>query len=81
MSFCYFFQLIGCSILVMHDKLDKCGAWIIDYSKTNLIEDGCEITHRLPWELGNHEDGFLFGLDNLIQVGYFTAFLFLFAHL
>ncbi|XP_053385557.1 inositol-trisphosphate 3-kinase homolog isoform X2 [Mercenaria mercenaria] len=60
-------ELIGCSILVMHDKFEKCGVWIIDFSKTNLIEDGCEITHRLPWHLGNHEDGFLFGLDNLMQ--------------
>lgn len=66
-SFFMSHELIGCSILVMHDKFEKCGAWIIDFSKTNHIEDVCEITHRLPWKLGNHEDGFLFGLDHLIQ--------------
>ena len=62
------FQLIGCSVLIMHDRFDKCGVWVIDFSKTNPVQDGCEITHRLPWQLGNHEDGFLFGLDNLMQV-------------
>ncbi|XP_060597292.1 inositol-trisphosphate 3-kinase homolog isoform X3 [Ruditapes philippinarum] len=60
-------ELIGCSVLVMHDKYDKCGVWVIDFSKTNPIQDGCEISHRLPWQIGNHEDGFLFGLDNLMQ--------------
>jgi 1D-myo-inositol-triphosphate 3-kinase len=55
----------------MHDKYDKCGVWVIDFSKTNPIQDGCEISHRLPWQIGNHEDGFLFGLDNLMQVSTF----------
>ncbi|KAL4217034.1 hypothetical protein ACF0H5_023490 [Mactra antiquata] len=60
-------ELIGSSLLVMFDKIGQCGVWVIDFSKTNLIDESMEITHRLPWKLGNHEDGFLFGLDNLIQ--------------
>eukprot|EP00965_Chrysotila_dentata_P213045 6187405-Pleurochrysis_carterae.AAC.2 len=26
------------------------------------------LSHRAPWSVGNREDGFLFGLDNLIAV-------------
>ena len=47
---------------------EKCGAWMIDFSKTIPVDDEIKLTHRLPWQLGNHEDGFLTGLDNLILV-------------
>ena len=53
----------------MYDKNEKCGAWMIDFSKTIPVNSGSVITHRSPWQFGNHEDGFLVGLDNLIQVG------------
>lgn len=59
-------EVIGSSILLMYDKNEKCGAWMIDFSKTIPVSSELTITHRSPWQLGNHEDGFLVGLDNLI---------------
>ncbi|XP_052813250.1 inositol-trisphosphate 3-kinase homolog [Mya arenaria] len=66
-SFFMSHELIGSSVLVMYDQSGKCGIWVIDFSKTNPVPDAEPITHRLSWSLGNHEDGFLFGIDNLIQ--------------
>ena len=55
-------------MLLIYDKNEKCGAWMIDFSKTIPVPSDITITHRLPWQFTNHEDGFLVGLDNLIQV-------------
>lgn len=52
----------------MYDKKGHTGAWLIDFSKTVPIKAGEKLTHRAEWAVGNHEDGFLFGIDNLIQV-------------
>jgi len=41
---------------------------MIDFAKTMKVPDGGKLTHRKPWVNGNHEDGFLFGLDSLIQI-------------
>lgn len=60
-------QIIGSSILLLHDRHEKCGTWVIDFSKTIPVEDGTVLNHRSPWQIGNHEDGFLHGLDNIIQ--------------
>ena len=30
-------------------------------------QDGMQVTHMRPWELGNHEDGLIIGIDNIIQ--------------
>ena len=54
---------------------EKCGAWMIDFSKTIPVDDDLKITHRSPWQLGNHEDGFLTGLDSLILVSIFAIHL------
>ena len=59
--------MIGSSILIIFDDNNECGAWLIDFTKTMLMTDKT-LTHRDPWVLGNHEDGYLFGVDNLIQV-------------
>ena len=59
-------EMIGSSILIIFDDNNECGAWLIDFTKTMLMTDKT-LTHRDPWVLGNHEDGYLFGVDNLIQ--------------
>jgi 1D-myo-inositol-triphosphate 3-kinase len=58
-------EVIGSSILLIRDA-DKCGAWMIDFAKT--VKTDTELNHRVPWEIGNHEDGYLYGLDNLINI-------------
>uniref|UniRef100_A0A2P2I5M4 Kinase n=1 Tax=Hirondellea gigas TaxID=1518452 RepID=A0A2P2I5M4_9CRUS len=60
-------EIIGSSILIVYDD-EKAGVWIIDFAKARLLPEGISVTHRKPWILGNHEEGFLFGLDNIIHV-------------
>lgn len=60
-------QVIGCSIFMLYDDREV-GAWLIDFAKTVPVPDGRTLDHRSPWRPGNREEGFLFGLDNLIQV-------------
>lgn len=59
-------EVIGSSIFMIYDN-EKVGVWLIDFAKTREVPDGLKLTHRRPWEEGNHEEGFLFGLDNLIS--------------
>ena len=40
---------------------------MIDFAKT-LRRAEHRLTHRADWQLGNYEDGYLTGLDNVIQV-------------
>ncbi len=42
--------------------------WMIDFCKALPVDNDLTLDHRSPWTLGNHEDGYLTGLDNLIQV-------------
>nr|XP_045613396.1 inositol-trisphosphate 3-kinase homolog isoform X2 [Procambarus clarkii] len=60
-------EVIGSSILIIYDD-EKAGVWMIDFAKTVAVPEGCSITHRKPWTLGNHEEGYLTGIDNLIKV-------------
>lgn len=59
-------ELIGSSLLFIYDHTGRVGVWMIDFGKTSRIETG--ITHREPWILGNREDGYLNGLENLIDL-------------
>lgn len=52
------------------------GAWLIDFAKTRPVPENTLLTHRLPWSPGNHEDGFLYGLDQLINVCILIAIIF-----
>ncbi|XP_033101002.1 inositol-trisphosphate 3-kinase B-like isoform X2 [Anneissia japonica] len=61
-------EVIGSSLLFIHDKSGKTGIWIIDFGKTIPLPDSLTNDHRTPWVEGNHEDGYLFGVDNLINI-------------
>ena len=64
---CFCFQLIGSSLLFVHDS-DKACIWLIDFGKTVPLPSSISIDHKTPWVVGNHEDGYLIGIDNLISI-------------
>ena len=41
---------------------------MIDFGKTTPLPDGKTLTHRDEGVEGNHEDGYLIGVDNLINM-------------
>ncbi|KAH0560666.1 inositol-trisphosphate 3-kinase homolog isoform X1 [Cotesia glomerata] len=59
-------EVIGSSIFIIYDE-KKIGVWLIDFAKTYKVPNGKELSHRKPWKEGNHEEGFLLGIDNLIS--------------
>jgi 1D-myo-inositol-triphosphate 3-kinase len=58
-------EFIGSSILICADAYGHFGVSWIDFAKTQEVEK--EITHRDPWEMGNREDGIIFGVEQLIE--------------
>lgn len=60
-------EIVGSSILIVLDQTHA-GAWMIDFAKTFSVPDSMAITHQSQWTYGNREDGYLLGLDSLIQV-------------
>lgn len=59
-------ELIGSSLLILYDHTGTKGVWMIDFGKTSKVE--LPLTHSEPWVLGNHEDGYLRGLDSIIDI-------------
>jgi len=42
--------------------------WLIDFAKTVKLPNNVKISHNAKWKVGNHEDGYLIGINNLIKI-------------
>ncbi|XP_049441622.1 inositol-trisphosphate 3-kinase B [Epinephelus fuscoguttatus] len=60
-------EVIGSSLLFVHDHSSKACVWMIDFGKTTPVPDRTELQHDVPWFEGNREDGYLIGLRSLIN--------------
>lgn len=60
-------EVVGSSLLLLYDD-NRVGAWLIDFAKTRPVPANMTVNHRSTWSPGNHEEGFLYGLDQLIRV-------------
>lgn len=60
-------EVIGSSLLFVHDR-NQASVWLIDFAKTVNLPSDTSITHNSKWSVGNHEDGYLIGINNLINI-------------
>ncbi|KAL3875092.1 hypothetical protein ACJMK2_038026 [Sinanodonta woodiana] len=61
-------EIIGSSLLFVHNKQGQASVWMIDFGKSEPLPENMSITHCSEWVEGNHEDGYLIGIKNLIFV-------------
>ncbi|XP_019743231.1 inositol-trisphosphate 3-kinase Cb [Hippocampus comes] len=61
-------EVVGSSLLFVHDASGKARVWMIDFGKTVPLPAHRTLDHRTPWVEGNQEDGYMWGLDNLIDI-------------
>lgn len=54
-------------MLFVHDRTNA-NVWLIDFAKTIVLPEDVRITHNSKWLVGNHEDGYLIGVNNLIKI-------------
>lgn len=54
-------------MLFVHDQ-NHASIWLIDFAKTIILPNDVKINHASDWIVGNHEDGYLIGLNNLIDI-------------
>jgi len=62
-------ELVGSSLLFAFDAANpssSAGVWMIDFAHANPVSN--RLSHREEWQPGNHEDGYLIGLDRLIEM-------------
>ncbi|XP_029037377.2 uncharacterized protein LOC114873323 isoform X1 [Osmia bicornis bicornis] len=61
-------EVVGSSLLFVHDAKNA-GIWMIDFAKTLPLPHHLpRIHHDAEWQVGNHEDGYLIGMNNLIDI-------------
>lgn len=58
-------EMLGTSLLFMYDQNGKADVWMIDFAK---VRPHPNLNHCTQWQKGNHEDGYLLGLRNLILI-------------
>ncbi|XP_007251078.2 inositol-trisphosphate 3-kinase Cb [Astyanax mexicanus] len=61
-------EVVGSSLLFVHDASGQARVWMIDFGKTVPLPPHQTLDHRTPWAEGNREDGYLWGLDNLVEI-------------
>ena len=62
-------EVVSSSLLCIYDAADPPrappGVWMIDFA--NCLPTKEKLNHRTPWSKGNHEEGYLLGLDDIIE--------------
>ncbi|KAG1962295.1 inositol-trisphosphate 3-kinase A [Pimephales promelas] len=67
-TFFYKHEIIGSSLLFVHDCSGNANIWMIDFGKTIPTPEDVRLRHDVPWVEGNREDGYLIGLTSLISL-------------